>query len=249
MGFSTLDSGCLVELRAGRAGDPTVLMLPHAGSSAAALAPLARALPAGVRALAAQYPGRGARAGEPTAATLGELAGAILVAVRAQVRGPLVVFGHSLGAMLGWRLVLGLESAGRPVASFVPSACQPPHVPNPDAARMAAMGRDELVAFLRRVGGLPAEILAEPDLLDLVLPAVRADLALSRGYPSAVLDARAAGPIAAVGWARDPIAPPALLSRWCEATTGPATSSVLPGGHFSFLDAPAEVGVIVTARF
>ncbi|WP_049796836.1 thioesterase II family protein [Actinosynnema mirum] len=94
---------------------------------------------------------------------------------------------------------------------------------------------DELVAAVERERGpLPAEFAEfaeEPELLEFLLPALRADLAVLSGYRAsgAPLDV----PIEVFG-GRDDSEPLAALEAWRLHTTGPCRTSLFAGGHFYF---------------
>ncbi|NUR29421.1 MAG: thioesterase, partial [Catenulispora sp.] len=83
------------------------------------------------------------------------------------------------------------------------------------------------------------------DLVDLVLPALRADYEASEAHspdPAAVLTA----PITALGGLHDPAAPPGALIAWGRRTAGPFSRVTLPGGHFALFD--QEHNVLRTVR-
>lgn len=87
-----------------------------------------------------------------------------------------------MGGLLGLALAHELARApGRrpPAALFVGASPSPASV-RPEAAWHGSDA--ELVAWLRAAGGTPASVLAAPALLELLLPALRADLALVAGY-------------------------------------------------------------------
>ncbi|MER7728133.1 alpha/beta fold hydrolase [Streptomyces sp. NPDC096323] len=239
----------LYELKdATRPATSTVLMLPHAGGSSHALAELAQGLPGSVRVLSGQYPGRGPRTAEPLAPTLSHLVEPLAAAVEQHVAGPLVVFGHSLGAMVGWQLVRLLESRGHEVRGFVPASCNPPHV-----ARTAGGGevplreKNEVLAYLRRLGGLPEEVLDEPELLDLVLDIVTADFVLTQDYPTPGRVRRIACPVMAIGGEDDTAVPTDQLPRWADCTEKEARWRTFDGGHFFYQEHLTEVAGLLAS--
>src|SRR5579875_253025 len=98
-----------------------LVCLPHAGGSAPFFLPVSAALsPAGVDVLAIQYPGRQDRRAEPPIGDMAVLADRLYGVLRRQPEMPTTLFGHSMGAILGFEVARRLEAAGRgPVHLFV----------------------------------------------------------------------------------------------------------------------------------
>ncbi len=99
------------------------------------------------------------------------------------------------------------------------------HVPPP------APSREAFVEELRRLQGIPPEILLDPPLMRAILPALEADAALYRNYIYAE-DPPLAVPIRAYGGADDPNVRREHLEGWAEQTTESFAVRVFPGGHF-----------------
>jgi len=117
----------------------------------------------------------------------------------------------------------------RPECLFVSGARAPQlrcdHVPPPPPSD------DELIEELRRLDGIPQELLDHHELMQLALPALRADTALYRKYvyqdgpPPAC-------PICAYGGADDARITSGHLEDWAVQTTESFKLEVFPGGHF-----------------
>ena len=84
----------------------------------------------------------------------------------------------------------------------------------------------------RRYGNsIPAEVLAEPELLNMLLPALRADLTMSETYVytrEAPLDC----PVSVYGGTLDTELTEHGLNSWKYETTSWFHRTVFPGGHF-----------------
>jgi medium-chain acyl-[acyl-carrier-protein] hydrolase len=94
---------------------------------------------------------------------------------------------------------------------------------------------------LRRLDGIPDEVLANQEVLDLVLPALRADTALYRKYvyiPRQPLSC----PIFAYGGETDPNVASEHLAAWAEHTTAAARVRRFPGGHFFLQGGSVKAG-------
>ncbi|MGW0778604.1 thioesterase II family protein [Streptomyces sp. NPDC002835] len=227
-----------------KAAEANLVLLPHSGGSAQAYGDWAQWFPSSIRVVAAQYPGRGARYGQEPATEIAALADP-LAEVLAGLDTPVHVFGHSLGALLGFEVCWRLQQAGCPAAAFYPSAAAAAHAHRSAAVPPARLTDDELLALLKERGGMPEDILAEPDLIDLVLDACRSDMAVTDSYSYGDEDRRLDCPIVAFGGDSDSAVPVDRLRRWRELGTGRCEIHVLSGGHFYLHDHMAILTAVV----
>ncbi|MEU4377027.1 thioesterase II family protein [Pseudonocardia alni] len=226
-----------------------LLCFPHAGGAASYFAGLSGRLRPDVDVVAVQYPGRQDRRGEPFATDLATLADRIVEQLGdgpAPDGLPLALFGHSMGATVAYEVARRLErDHERPVDRLVVSARNAP-----SEHRSAGIHRLDdagVVAELRRIGGTGGELLADPEMLQLVLPAVRADYTAAETYawvPGPPLRA----PIDGLCGDRDPRVAPEDLRGWAAHTAGGFTLRSVPGDHFYFGADPAPVVSLVRER-
>jgi medium-chain acyl-[acyl-carrier-protein] hydrolase len=112
-------------------------------------------------------------------------------------------------------------------------------LPNPNAP-IHALPKAKFLAELRRLNGTPESVLQYADLMELLLPLLRADLTLIETYayqPQAPLDC----PISAMGGLQDPEANRQELEAWREQTRGAFTLRMFPGDHFFLASSKAAV--------
>lgn len=211
-----------------------LVFFPHAGGAPSGAAPLAGPLHPDAELWVAQLPGRERRFTEPAATRLVDLVAPLGAAVTRQVAPPFVLFGHSMGALLAFEVARWLHAAGGPLpAHLVVSACQAPHLPRWRPARHT-LDDVELRRWLDECGGLPPEVGADPQLLDLLLPTLRADLRACETHryrPGPPVPC----PITALAGVDDPLVSPADMAAWREHTTAEFALRTLPGGHFYYL--------------
>jgi surfactin synthase thioesterase subunit len=91
--------------------------------------------------------------------------------------------------------------------------------------------REQFLEHLREMGGAPPEFFVEPELVELVLPMLRADFSVAETYtytPAEPLDV----PVRAFCGTADPHVSPAQTAAWGEQTTSRFGLTSVPGGHF-----------------
>jgi len=213
--------------------------LPHAGAGASAFRRWAGLLAPEVELVPIQLPGRENRLAEPPAADLGELAAQLTGPVRERAGDRFALFGHSMGALVCYELAAALCDLGTPPVALVVSGHTPPHRPR---AKLYPAGLEDadLLEFLETCGGTPAEILASKDMVDLILPTLRADLSACRAYRPRP---RPPLPVPVTGFVgiEDPVVSPAEFAGWAELTSAGCHVARLPGGHHGVYDAAALV--------
>ncbi|MFE1344200.1 thioesterase II family protein [Streptomyces sp. NPDC058757] len=215
------------------AGGTALVCFPHAGGAASAYVPLARALAPAVPVLAVQYPGRQDRGHERPLDDIGELADALAAEVRRAVEGPYAFFGHSMGATLAYETARRLRADGRPGPRHLFLSAR--RAPSPDPGpRDRPLTDADVMASVRRLGGTPPAVLDDPELREMVMPALRADYRAVGRYawrPGPPLDV----PIGVFVGDADPVVAVEQAAAWRDFTTAPTTLEVFRGGHF-YLD-------------
>ncbi|WP_424217648.1 thioesterase II family protein (plasmid) [Streptomyces sp. BI20] len=223
-----------------------LICLPHAGGSATAYHRLSALLPAGVEALSVQYPGRQDRRAEPCAATVTELADRLTPLLLPLADRPLILFGHSMGATLGYEIARRLEHGHGilPRALYV-SARRSPTSPRTETVHL--LDDDGVIAEMRALSGTASAVLDDEELLRMALPAIRAD------YRAAETHEHTPGPpvscpVHALTGTEDPKATVEEVRAWSEHTTGPFTLHTFPGGHFYLTDHWQTLAHLLTAQ-
>lgn len=218
-----------------KAGRVRLLCFPHAGGTAAVYRSWPAALSEHVEVHAVQLPGRANRFSEAPLRAIPQMADEIVAALGSWLSMPFVFFGHSMGSLVALQVTRALAAAGKPLPQhlFV-SGRRAPHVPDLAAPLSPLSDADFVTEIDRRYGGIPREILAEADVLALLLPSLRADIAALESYPQAVCPPLSC-PITVFGGADDRLAPAEHLQSWQGLTTRGFRVRVWPGGHF-YLD-------------
>src|SRR5262249_14724362 len=141
---------------------------------------------------------------------------------------PFLIYGHSMGAALGFRLAGMLEEAGsRPVCLIVSGNCGPGigrdrlvHVVEPE---------EEFMAEIHRVGGIPTEVLANAEIMEYFLPILRADFEIVDRTHFSRPDVVNI-PICALMGTEEKNAD--MITNWGKYTRAAFSYLLLEGGHF-----------------
>ena len=148
---------------------------------------------------------------------------------------PFAFFGHSMGTLVAFELARHLrrQSGVEPTRLFV-SAGRAPQT----AARgrlMHTLPEEELLDALRRLSGIPQAVLEDKDIMRIMLPVLRADLAVYETYvylPERPL----ACSISSYGGLSDQRVSRDDLEAWRSQTSASFSLTMLAGDHF-FLNA------------
>jgi surfactin synthase thioesterase subunit len=212
------------------AGTPRLVCLPHAGGSASFYFPVSRALSPAVDVLCVQYPGRQDRRHEPCVETIPELARQVFGALRPWLDQPLAIFGHSMGASLGFEVARLVEAeTGAPVAHLFPSGRRAPSRRRHETVHL--LDDEGLLADVKKLSGTNAAVLGDPELLRAALPAIRNDYRAAETYEYTP-GPRLSCPVTVFTGDADPKTTVDEARAWEEHTTGPFDLQVFPGGHF-----------------
>jgi medium-chain acyl-[acyl-carrier-protein] hydrolase len=209
---------------------------PFAGGGTSVYHSWTRAFPATLEVRPVQLPGRETRLREPLHTSASTLARVVADALAPLLDRPFVFFGHSLGALICFEVARELRRRGsaQPAQLFI-SALGAPQLPLGRAPVHELPDADFLMQ-LRRLFRPPEEAWRVPELLQMLLPVMRADMAVRDTYvyaPEAPLDC----PITALGGDDDPETAAPRIGAWREQTTSSFSAHTFPGGHFYLLHA------------
>lgn len=212
---------------------------PYAGGAASVYRSWAEAFPPEVDVCPIQLPGRGSRFREAPFQRVSDLVKAAAEALRPHLDLPFALFGHSMGALVAFELARELRRRGWPAPVLLAvSGHEAPQRPDPDPPLGHLPDAEFLEEVRARYDGIPAEVLAEEELLQLLLPVLRADILVLETYAydeEPPLECA----VSCFGGAEDRHACSEDLEAWCDQTRGPFRLRTFPGGHF-FLESARE---------
>ena len=212
-----------------------LVCLPHAGGGISVFHHWKKEVPSDIELCAVQLPGRDSRYHEPLDTDLlhivGELAKALLLAPPTPL---LVIFGHSMGAVMAFELAHTLARGHRRPDLLIVSGRAAPHLHRAPTEHLHRLSNAAFIDKLQlRYGGIPDALLADAELMKIYLPILRADLQAVETYRYAAWPADS-WPLMAYGGTEDQGVGRMELNEWQQHTTGSFGMSMLPVSHFYY---------------
>jgi surfactin synthase thioesterase subunit len=216
--------------------------LPYAGAGASAYHRWPAAFGQDVEVRAVQLPGRENRIAEDPEFDLADLADAIA----AGADRPYALYGHSLGGRHAFEVVRHLHRTGGPLpVRLYVGGSRAPHIhAGGFFDGLSELDDDALLAKVVAGGGLSDEVLAEPELVELLLPVLRADFtALDEyvfvdGEPLPV-------PLVAYAGRADTAVTLADVQAWERHAGAGFTVQEVDGDHFFLRDEASRITELV----
>ena len=205
---------------------------PYAGGSAEIFHQWADLFPQHIELCAVQLPGRSKRRQEKPFTRMLPLIQELGAELQPFLNIPFAFLGHSMGSGVLYELTQYLYTQGQtlPLHLFV-AARKSPTSPAVQV-NLHALTDQELISILRVAGGLPAEILQTPQLINMLLPTMKADFEVietwevNSQYPLLPL------PIWAFAALNDPVASVDDMKNWSECTQQAFKLYIFPGDHY-----------------
>jgi len=218
---------------------------PYAGGTALVFKKWADLLPSTVEVISVELPGRGVRLREPAHVSLPPLIDELEEVIWPLLDKPFVFFGHSMGALIAFELARTLRRKydHEPRALFV-SGCRGPQTPRSEPITYN-LPHDEFIDELIKMDGTPKEVIEHAELMELMIPLLRADFQLVQTY-TYLPDAPLRCPITIYGGLQDNHVPRELLPRWKELTSSRCWLHMLPGDHFFVRSSQAQLLKLLT---
>ena len=205
---------------------------PYAGGGVHIYYAWPASLPAWVEVVAIQLPGRGARMRDAPLTRVTQMAEALAVEMLPLLDKPFAFFGHSLGATIAFELMRVLRAAAQPLPGlFMPAGRQAPQLLDTDPPTYH-LPKADFILELARLNGTPQAVLDNHELMEIVLPALRADFEAAETYEYQV-QAPFSMPFVVFGGRQDvDNHTDQAMAAWHLHTDAAFTSFGLPGDHF-----------------
>ncbi len=210
---------------------------PYAGSGALVFRDWPGFFPKEVQLWAVQLPGRETRIRETLYNQVEPLVAVLMEAIYPVLDMPFAFYGHSMGALVAFVLARELrkEHHRLPLHLLV-SGRSAPHAPK-RANPFHLLSQDAFIEELRQLGGTEDNVLENAELMDLLMPLLRADFQVNEAYQY-VQEPPLDCPISAFRGSKDDLMTYEDVAAWREQTTRTFRLRTLPGGHFFINSAP-----------
>lgn len=212
---------------------------PHAGGGASLFRSWSAHLAPHIEVCPVQLPGRESRLTEKPFSQIAPLVQTLTEILRPYLDKPFAFFGHSMGSLISFELAQSFEQEGLVPIHLFAASHRAPQLPDPDPPTYH-LPQDAFIEEVRRLKGTPEEILQNTELLQILLPLLRADFELCETYqytPASPLSC----PITAYGGLLDQEVPREMLAAWDKQTSSTFKYRFFPGGHFFWLKEPESL--------
>ncbi len=221
-------------------------MIPFAGGNSYSFRQLESLLSRKINPIALELPGRGKRIKEPLLTEIGQIVGNIFPHVHSRINIPYAIYGHSMGAVVGYMLSrrIALEGLTPPIHLFIsgrggPSAIQ-------EEKQTYLLTKEQFEAELKKIGGMPIEILENEELMQFLEPILRADFRAVETFKYSSVSPLTTPITVMIGNQEKVSIDHAML--WQKETSAPVDLRVFEGGHFFIFQHMAEIASIINKK-
>jgi medium-chain acyl-[acyl-carrier-protein] hydrolase len=205
--------------------------LPHAGGDTWVFQEWQMRLGSAVEVCPIRLPGRGTRFVDPLFTDLEALAQALCLGVGEALDRPFAIFGHSMGALIGFELARAIRRVWRKSPEILCAASfRAPHLAG-FAPPISHLPPYLLLTTLRQRYGAEFDLAGNEDVMQLMMPILRADFSMCETYAYVEEEALAC-PIAVYGGNADMSVDRTELAAWLYETNGAFVQHDIEGDHF-----------------
>ncbi|GLV53918.1 hypothetical protein KDH_07690 [Dictyobacter sp. S3.2.2.5] len=220
----------IVRYRPNEQAQLRLFCFPYAGGSASIFRSWLDALPAEVELCGIQLPGREYRLTRPAFTRIEPLIQELAQALIPYLDRPFAFYGHSMGALISFELARYLrEQYGKQATCLYLAAYRAPQLPNPNIKIYHLPS--EVFKVVLRADGIPEMILQNEELMQAMLPTLRADFELCDTYVYYDLPPLKC-PLMIFGGLADVRVNQKDLEGWTIHTSATCQLAMLPGAHF-----------------
>jgi surfactin synthase thioesterase subunit len=176
-----------------------------------------------------------------------QLLPSLLEDLRPHLDVPVVLFGHCCGALIAFEVGRRLPTiGGHGLKALLVAGRRAPML---QASRtLSQLPAGELVVELVSRGGMSPDAAAIPELVEFILPAVRADLELEETYRYHAWP-RLECPVVALVGDSDHTVPADAVNAWSEVAPQGFDVESIPGDHFAIWGEADRILRLVSSRW
>jgi medium-chain acyl-[acyl-carrier-protein] hydrolase len=224
-----------------------LICFPYAGGSASIFHKWQQHMSPKIEVCPVQYPGRGTRMFESSYSEFLPLVHDLVRDLVPYLQQPFVFFGHSMGALVSFEVVRVLRNNYQvyPQHLFV-SGHSAPQIPDPNPP-VHNLPEPEFLEEIRKMNGTPKEALENEELMQLLLPTLRADFAACETYEYK-MDDPIDCPLTVFGGLQDPDVSLEDLKAWRQQTKSSFNIYMFEGDHFFLHQQKTHMLEMISAR-
>ena len=212
---------------------------PYAGGSAATYQSWGGRIPSDVELVIIHPPGRASRLIEKPHLDMNSLMLELMGEYEFITSLPYILLGHSLGSRVAYELASKIQQkGGRAPDHFIASGSRAPHLLS-DKKRKKVTSDDEFILELKALGGTPDDVLENDELIEVLMPMLRADFGIAERYQADEVQIACAVTVLS-GDEDSEITEPQLLA-WGDLTGQDCKIEYISGGHFFIEESHEEV--------
>lgn len=213
-----------------RSSKPQLFLLHYAGGDGNAFRPLINSLEPFFQIETPELPGRGNRMEEPFLANKQDAVKEMLHQIKKSRKKevPYIIYGHSMGAILGFEICHAMEKSMDAPSYFLPTGYPGPKIKN--NLPIADLPREEFFAEVKKLGGLSDEVMQYEELLDFFEPVLRADFGLLENKENIPFYEKIQSPVFAMMGRNEKYA--LQIKNWTKYTHAACECQIVEGNHF-----------------
>jgi len=190
-----------------------------------------------------ELPGRGKRMGEELLKDFDAAAEDLYKQFMQKLTSPTyIIYGHSMGAYLALKVSQMLEAAGKSPSYVVVSGNAGPGIVYENQKKRYKMNQADFIEELKKIGGVPTELLENEELFTFFEPVLRADFEISEENGMENAPAVKAPLYALMGSNEEKVGE---ISNWGRFTRSSFRFEVLEGDHFFIHKHPRRIATIL----
>jgi surfactin synthase thioesterase subunit len=210
-----------------------IFFLPYAGGSKYAYRNYIKLLPPQIIAVTPELPGRGSRMDELPLDSLDELICSIYEQIKQETDCRYVIYGHSMGSLLGFLLTQKIVAANQNPPLFLCfTGCRAPSTIAHRNLNVHLLGEEDFWKAILAFGSLPIEVLEDQELRSMIEAPLRADFKVVETYRH--MGSPVNSPVLVINGESEHITD-AELNNWHVDATEKVVIKKFKGNHFFFL--------------
>jgi len=192
-----------------------------------------------------ELPGRGKRYNEELLKTKEEAVEDYVNQIKVLRNGnPYLIYGHSMGAILGLSVTAKLEALLDPPKQLIVSGNPGPGIKSHGNICRHLLDDFRFKEELKKLGGVPIELLENQEFDYYFVPIMRADFEVLEKDTFLETDIKLKTPINALMGSEEETCE--KIENWRGFTTGNFQYKILSGNHFFIHDHPSELASIIS---